>query len=58
MEKAYNKRAPQPDVSMRTLVDFMDMIEKPKGLHTWTFAIAGCLDLWEVMFQLRSQRIL
>ena len=29
----YNKRAPQPDVIMNTLVDFVDMIEKPEGVH-------------------------
>ena len=33
-EKAlYNKRAPQPDVTMSTLVDLVDMIEKPEGVH-------------------------
>ena len=29
----HNKRAPQPDVAMRTLVDLVDMIEKPEGVH-------------------------
>ena len=28
-----NKRAPQPDVAMSTLVDVVDMIEKPEGVH-------------------------
>ena len=29
----YNKRAPQPDVAMSTLVDLVDMIEKHDGVH-------------------------
>ena len=29
----YNKRAPQPDVAMSTLVDLVNMMEKPEGLH-------------------------
>ena len=29
----YNKRAPQPDVTMSTFVDLVDMIEKPEGVH-------------------------
>ena len=29
----YNKRAPQPDVIRSTLVDLVDMIEKPEGVH-------------------------
>ena len=32
-KRHYNKRAPQPDVTMSTLVDFVDMIEKPEGVH-------------------------
>ena len=34
MEKGtIEKRAPQPDVTMSTLVDLVDMIEKPEGVH-------------------------
>ena len=29
-KRRYNKRAPQPDVTMSTLVDLVDMIEKPE----------------------------
>ena len=29
----YNKRAPQPNVAMSTLVDLVDMTEKPEGVH-------------------------
>ena len=29
----FNTRAPQPDVTMSTLVDLVDMIEKPEGVH-------------------------
>ena len=29
----YNKRASQPDVTMNTLADLVDMIEKPEGVH-------------------------
>ena len=32
-KRHYNKRAPQPDVTMNTLVDLADMIEKPEGVH-------------------------
>ena len=32
-KRHYNKRAPQPDVTMNTLVDLVDMIEKPEGVH-------------------------
>ena len=32
-KRRYNKRAPQPDVTMSTLVDLVDMIEKPEGVH-------------------------
>ena len=32
-KRHYNKRAPQPDVAMSTLVDLLDMIEKPEGVH-------------------------
>ena len=32
-QRYYNKRAPQPDVAMSTLVDRVDMIEKPEGVH-------------------------
>ena len=32
-KRHYNKRAPQPDVTMSTLVDLVDMTEKPKGVH-------------------------
>ena len=33
MERGTTMRAPQPDVSMSTLVDLVDMIEKPEGVH-------------------------
>ena len=32
-KRCYNKRAPQPDVTMSTLVDLVDMIEKPGSVH-------------------------
>ena len=32
-KRRYNKRAPQPDITMSTLVDLVDMIEKPEGVH-------------------------
>ena len=32
-KRRYNKKAPQPDVTMSTLVDLVDMIEKPEGVH-------------------------
>ena len=32
-KRRYNKRAPQPDVAMSTLVDLANMIEKPEGVH-------------------------
>ena len=32
-KRHYNKRAPQPDVTMSTLVDLVDMTEKPEGVH-------------------------
>ena len=32
-KRHYNKRAPQPDTTMSTLVDLVDMIEKPEGVH-------------------------
>ena len=32
-KRHYNKRAPQPDVTMSTLVDLEDMTEKPEGVH-------------------------
>ena len=32
-KRHYNKRAHQPDVAMSTLVDLVDMIEKPEGVH-------------------------
>ena len=32
-EKGTNKRSPEPDVTMGTLVDLMDMIEKPESVH-------------------------
>ena len=32
-KRHYNKRAPQPDVAMSTLVDLVDMFEKPEGVH-------------------------
>ena len=32
-KRHYNKRAPQPDVTMSTLVDLVDMIEKPEAVH-------------------------
>ena len=41
-KRHYNKRAPQPDVAMSTLVDLVDMTEKPEGVHkinTKLFAI-------------------
>ena len=32
-KRHYNKRAPQPDVAMSTLVDLVDMTEKPERVH-------------------------
>ena len=32
-KRHYNKRAPQPDVAMSTLVDLVDITEKPEGVH-------------------------
>ena len=32
-KRHYNKRDPQPDVAVSTLVDLVDMIEKPEGVH-------------------------
>ena len=32
-KRHYNKRAPRPDVAMSTLVDLVDMTEKPEGVH-------------------------
>ena len=32
-KRRYNKRAPQPDITMSTLVDLVDMTEKPEGVH-------------------------
>ena len=32
-KKQYNKGAPQPDVSISTLVDLVDMTEKPEGVY-------------------------
>ena len=32
-KRHYNKRAPQPDVALSILVDLVDMIEKPEGVH-------------------------
>ena len=32
-KRHYNKRVPQPDVAMSTLVGLVDMIEKPEGVH-------------------------
>ena len=32
-KRHYKKRAPQPDVTMSTLVDLVDMTEKPEGVH-------------------------
>ena len=32
-KRHYNKGAPQPDVTMSTLVDLVGMIEKPEGVH-------------------------
>ena len=32
-KRHYNKRASQPDVSMSTLVDLVDMTEKPEGVN-------------------------
>ena len=29
----YNKRAPQPNVRMSTLLDLVDMIDNPEGIH-------------------------
>ena len=42
-KRCYNKRAPQPDVTMSTLVDLVDMIEKPEGvlkINTKLFSIS------------------
>ena len=38
-KRHYNKRTPQPDVAMSTLVDLVDMIEKPEG-NTKLFSIS------------------
>ena len=32
-KRHYNKRAPQPDVTMSTLVDLVDMTEESEGVH-------------------------
>ena len=32
-KRRHNKSGPQPDVTMSTLVDLVDMIEKPEGVH-------------------------
>ena len=32
-KRHYNKRASQPDVAMSTLVDLVDMTEKPESVH-------------------------
>ena len=32
-KRRYDKKAPQPDITMSTLVDLVDMIEKPEGVH-------------------------
>ena len=32
-KRHYDIRAPQPDVAMSTLVDLVDMTEKPEGVH-------------------------
>ena len=32
-KRHHNKRAPQPDMNMSTLVDFMNIIEKAEGVH-------------------------
>ena len=32
-KRHYHKRAPQPDATMSTLVDLVDMTEKPEGVH-------------------------
>ena len=32
-KRHYNKRTPQPDATTSTLVDLVDMIEKPEGVH-------------------------
>ena len=32
-KRCYNKKATQPDITMSTLVDLVDMIEKPEGVH-------------------------
>ena len=32
-KRHYNKRTPQPDTTTSTLVDVVDMIEKPEGVH-------------------------
>ena len=43
-KRHYNKRAPQPDVTMSTLVDLVNMIEKPEGvlhkINTKLFSIS------------------
>ena len=33
-KRHYNERALQPDMSMSTLVDLLDMTEKPEGVHS------------------------
>ena len=32
-KRHYNNRVPQPDVTLSTLVDLVDMIDKPEGMH-------------------------
>ena len=42
-KRRYNKKAPQPDITMSTLVDLVDMIEKPEGvqkINTKLFSIS------------------
>ena len=56
-KRRYNKRASQPDVTMSTLVDLVDMIEKPEGVHkinTKLFSISFPLALESTNFDYSS----
>ena len=56
-KRRYNKRAPQPDITMSTLVHLVDMIEKPEGVHkintkllSISFPQLRCLQELEIKF--------
>ena len=44
-KRRYYKRAPQPDITMSTLVDLVDMIEKPEGQHQIVLHIISTASL-------------